>query len=433
MSVTLHHQNILHHIKHCIKDDKVNVKIAVAWFTQKALFDLLLNQLENNVQVDLIILNDTINFKRGGLDFQVFINAGGRLYISTEGKKLHHKFCLIDDQLLCTGSYNWTYQAENNNHENVIVTYNENDINTAITQAFTNARVDAAPIEHLNRFHEMFPPRAVEQEINDYLVEDTVYGVMQEFETDYDIDPKLFQNASAIAFRKLPISLRTAIADQRTAFQQLVTLYHTWSATELRNFNHWLDKSLLLKNQRIIWTAEKVRSADFSEDQLKNLWWHAQFDNLSIILAECSDIMNWRSIVMNKHAIWTPGLLAQYAAQLDMAYFQYGNTSLSWNTELIERFQEHINWHNLSASTNVDWNEMLIDRWCSKFNFRALSQNEAIPWTSDIFERYKALLHLDELSANPKFVGLPKSLSIMKVVGIGLNYSRTKACVGMRS
>ena len=37
-------------------------------------------------------------------------------------KRMHHKFCVIDGQILCTGSFNWTYTAHTRNCENLLVT-----------------------------------------------------------------------------------------------------------------------------------------------------------------------------------------------------------------------------------------------------------------------------------------------------------------------
>jgi phosphatidylserine/phosphatidylglycerophosphate/cardiolipin synthase-like enzyme len=37
------------------------------------------------------------------------------------GSKMHHKFALLDDSVLLTGSYNWTPESEEQNYENLLV------------------------------------------------------------------------------------------------------------------------------------------------------------------------------------------------------------------------------------------------------------------------------------------------------------------------
>jgi mitochondrial cardiolipin hydrolase len=38
------------------------------------------------------------------------------------GSKMHHKFVILDQHTLLTGSYNWTLESEDDNHENLIIT-----------------------------------------------------------------------------------------------------------------------------------------------------------------------------------------------------------------------------------------------------------------------------------------------------------------------
>jgi phosphatidylserine/phosphatidylglycerophosphate/cardiolipin synthase-like enzyme len=37
------------------------------------------------------------------------------------GSKMHHKFVILDQQTVLTGSYNWTLESENENHENLLI------------------------------------------------------------------------------------------------------------------------------------------------------------------------------------------------------------------------------------------------------------------------------------------------------------------------
>lgn len=99
---------------------KIDIKIAVAWFTSVELFDVLIGKLKDNIKITLIIIDDYINNGEFGLNFQEYINLGGKLLYGRIENPMHHKFCIIDNEILFTGSYNWTYYAENKNFENIV-------------------------------------------------------------------------------------------------------------------------------------------------------------------------------------------------------------------------------------------------------------------------------------------------------------------------
>lgn len=98
-----------------------SIQVAVAWFTHDELFGLLCYKLRQGVQVELVLNNDYINNWEYGLPYNEFINLGGHLYMSESPSMMHHKFCIIDDTVLLTGSYNWTYYAELRNEENLLL------------------------------------------------------------------------------------------------------------------------------------------------------------------------------------------------------------------------------------------------------------------------------------------------------------------------
>ncbi len=37
------------------------------------------------------------------------------------GSKMHHKFAILDDRVVITGSYNWTLESEEQNYENLLI------------------------------------------------------------------------------------------------------------------------------------------------------------------------------------------------------------------------------------------------------------------------------------------------------------------------
>jgi phosphatidylserine/phosphatidylglycerophosphate/cardiolipin synthase-like enzyme len=97
----------------------------VAWFTDFDIYKSILEVQKNGVLVYVIIANHELN-KNSKVDFKDLIqNEGyvgyiGDLKDTRSDKLMHNKFCIIDNKLLITGSYNWTKKARKND-ENVIV------------------------------------------------------------------------------------------------------------------------------------------------------------------------------------------------------------------------------------------------------------------------------------------------------------------------
>ena len=72
------------------------VEVAMAWFTSSELFETILRCLDRKVDVELILLDDVINYMDYAPDFNIFINKGGKLMIAgPDVGFMHHKFCVI--------------------------------------------------------------------------------------------------------------------------------------------------------------------------------------------------------------------------------------------------------------------------------------------------------------------------------------------------
>lgn len=128
--------NIRSQIIPCLRSAYETIDIAMAWFTSQELFEELLNCLNRGVCVNLVLLDNAINYMEYAPDFNKFINLGGNLRIAGEKVGfMHHKFCIIDKMKVITGSYNWTYYAENRNVENIVITGN-NEIVTKFALEF---------------------------------------------------------------------------------------------------------------------------------------------------------------------------------------------------------------------------------------------------------------------------------------------------------
>ena len=97
-----------------------SIKIAVSWFTNELLFQPLLLKLQAGVSVEIILNDDDINRSADGLNFDSFSRLGGTLGWNNSKQLMHDKFCIIDEKVVISGSYNWTNKAEYNDEHRTI-------------------------------------------------------------------------------------------------------------------------------------------------------------------------------------------------------------------------------------------------------------------------------------------------------------------------
>ena len=121
MQTKLFYKGIEQEIISKLSKAEKKVKIAVAWFTNPKLFDLILKLNEKEIEIELILCDDKINFTNSKVDFQRLIDSGANVHISQSPNLMHNKFCLIDNSILINGSYNWTLRAEKFNYENILI------------------------------------------------------------------------------------------------------------------------------------------------------------------------------------------------------------------------------------------------------------------------------------------------------------------------
>jgi len=137
------------------------IDIAMCWFSNPALFSILLKKIKSGVQIRLILQFDQANFHAKALDFRQMINKGGTIKVYQPNKLLHHKFAIVDGKNILTGSYNWTKTKHADNilileDEHLAKAYlNEFEKLWAYTEPLSlNANNTAPPPS----FHQLFQP-----------------------------------------------------------------------------------------------------------------------------------------------------------------------------------------------------------------------------------------------------------------------------------
>jgi hypothetical protein len=111
-----------------------SIQIAVAWFTDQDILNLLVFKRKAGVRVILVLSNDSKNFDESySLDFNGFKQIGGKLIVADKAF-MHHKFCIIDKAILLTGSANYTYNGFHKNSESIMLTDNQEAIDDFLIQ-----------------------------------------------------------------------------------------------------------------------------------------------------------------------------------------------------------------------------------------------------------------------------------------------------------
>jgi phosphatidylserine/phosphatidylglycerophosphate/cardiolipin synthase-like enzyme len=113
-----HFIHIQNQILTALDKARVSIRLAMAWFTNVILFNKLIEKQNQGIDVQLLIYDDYINVNYG-VDFSQ-LNCK-HIKHAEHGGLMHDKFCVIDNQIVITGSYNWTNNAEYRNNENITI------------------------------------------------------------------------------------------------------------------------------------------------------------------------------------------------------------------------------------------------------------------------------------------------------------------------
>jgi hypothetical protein len=122
-------ENIAERIEEEINKSQKDIYLAVAWFTNKNLFNSLVKKSHEGVKVILVISDNEIN-RNSSINYNDIQKGESKLFwIGGDKSFMHNKFCIIDDYVVITGSYNWSYKAETN-FENVVITSGDGELAT---------------------------------------------------------------------------------------------------------------------------------------------------------------------------------------------------------------------------------------------------------------------------------------------------------------
>ena len=103
------------------------INIAMYTFTDREIAQAILRAKDRGVDIKIYLDRSQVNAKYSKSRY--FINNGMEgIRISSNNYIMHNKFAVIDNEIVITGSYNWTASAGERNDENLLVIDDKNII-----------------------------------------------------------------------------------------------------------------------------------------------------------------------------------------------------------------------------------------------------------------------------------------------------------------
>ncbi|UTW66470.1 DUF1669 domain-containing protein [bacterium SCSIO 12643] len=118
---------IIHHIQQA----RSNLKICLFTISDNDISSEIVDAHLRGINVQII--TDDQKMYDMGSDIRLFRKRNIPIKVDCHYGHMHHKFCIIDNEHVITGSYNWTKSAEDRNYENIIINTELN-----IIKAFEN-------------------------------------------------------------------------------------------------------------------------------------------------------------------------------------------------------------------------------------------------------------------------------------------------------
>lgn len=127
-----HFAEIEQQILSILDEANAMIDVCVAWFTSDVLRNKLLEKQTMGVKVRVIIFDDGINSRHGvdltGISHKIIRGARNGI--------MHKKYCVVDNAIVISGSYNWTINAEHKNDEDITIERNDIVLASSFTRDF---------------------------------------------------------------------------------------------------------------------------------------------------------------------------------------------------------------------------------------------------------------------------------------------------------
>lgn len=377
-------ENIAYRIQDEISKAQKSIYIAVAWFTNKNIFDKLIVKAKEGCAIHIIISNDEIN-NNSSINFDLLERYNGNIYKIGNGDTdlMHHKFCVIDENIVITGSYNWSYKAENDNLENIVINVDMPQLAEQFIKEFNHIKKREYP-----KYQKDLPIKKVinrlkllklfiKLEQTDSLM--TEAKKLEKYDNNKDIK-SILKSIQKEDFDKTLSKIKKFVTrNQKQLISGETNALDLLSKTN-PDGNKRKQVSEILERRSELFIGLISEYYPLNDD----------------LIEKHIDRWYWNYLSQNESLPWSIDLIEKFKDQWKWNYLSQ-NKSLPWSVEFIERFKDCWDWYYLSSNTRLPWSIRLIENFKDKWSWHGLSTNEDIPWSVELIERFKEYWHWTSL------------------------------------
>jgi cardiolipin hydrolase len=111
-------EDCVNHIIDLINEAYTQLDICVFTISDDRISRAIVEAMKNGVEIRII--SDNFKVEDTGSDIEDLSRVGIPVKLDTTDNHMHHKFMIVDNKIVLTGSYNWTRSAALYNQENIL-------------------------------------------------------------------------------------------------------------------------------------------------------------------------------------------------------------------------------------------------------------------------------------------------------------------------
>ena len=111
-------EDCVNHIIDLINEAYTQLDICVFTISDDRISRAIVEAMKNGVEIRII--SDNFKVEDTGSDIEDLSRVGIPVKLDTSDNHMHHKFMIVDNKIVLTGSYNWTRSAALYNQENIL-------------------------------------------------------------------------------------------------------------------------------------------------------------------------------------------------------------------------------------------------------------------------------------------------------------------------